>query len=332
MENKRKFRPSPSPGIKLMDQVRQVLRYHHYAYRTENTYCDWIIRYIKYFGAKKHPQDMGKTEIDTYLSHLATERKVSASTQRQALNAIIFLYRHVLDQPIEDQIEPTRAKRHPRPPVVMTKNEVQRVLAQMQGIHLLMSKMLYGAGLRLMECIRLRVQNLDFERNLIYVRGAKGNKNRTTLFPRSIQLEMHHQLEKVKHSHNEDLAQGYGGVYMPDALDRKYTHAAQEFRWQYVFPAKNRSVDPRTGIERRHHVLESGLQKAVKVAVDRADITKQVSCRTFRHSFATHMLEEGVNIRVVQELMGHADVKTTEIYTHVMEKDIAATISPLDLM
>lgn len=330
MENKRKFRPDPS--LKLMDQVRQVLRYHHYAYRTEQTYCDWIVRYIKYFGAKKHPQDMGKTEIDAYLSHLATERKVSDSTQRQALNAIIFLYRHVLDQPIEGQIEPTRAKRHPRPPVVMTKTEVQRVFAHMQGIHLLMAKMLYGAGLRLMECIRLRVQDLDFERKLIYVRSAKGNKDRTTLFPVSIQPEMHHQLEKVKRLHNEDLAQGYGEVYLPESLARKYPHAAQEFRWQYVFPAKKRSVDPRTKVERRHHVLESGLQKAVKVAVDRAGITKRVGCHTFRHSFATHMLEDGVNIRVLQELMGHADVKTTEIYTHVMEKDISATVSPLDSM
>lgn len=328
MENKRKFRPDPS--LKLMDQVRQVLRYHHYAYRTEQTYCDWIVRYIKYFGAKKHPQDMGKTEIDAYLSHLATERKVSASTQRQALNAIIFLYRHVLDQPIAEQIEPTRAKRHPRPPVVMTKNEVRRVLAQMQGIHLLMAKMLYGAGLRLMECIRLRVKDLDFERKLIYVRSAKGNKDRTTLFPKSIQLEMRHQLEKVKRSHDEDLVQGYGRVYLPEALARKYPHAAQEFRWQYMFPAKKRSVDPRTRVERRHHVLESGLQKAVKVAVDRAGITKRVGCHTFRHSFATHMLEDGVNIRVLQELMGHADVKTTEIYTHVMEKNLSAVLSPLD--
>ena len=275
---------------------------------------------------------MGKTEIDAYLSHLATERKVSASTQRQALNAIIFLYRHVLDQPIEGQIEPTRAKRHPRPPVVMTKNEIQRVLAHMQGIHLLMAKLLYGAGLRLMECIRLRIQDLDFERSLIYVRGAKGNKDRATLFPKSIQPEMRRQVEKAKRLHDEDLAQGYGAVYLPDALPRKYPRAAQEFRWQYVFPAKKRSVDPRTAVERRHHVLESGLQKAVKVAVDRAGITKRVGCHTFRHSFATHMLEDGVNIRVLQELMGHADVKTTEIYTHVMEKDISAAVSPLDSM
>jgi len=328
MENKPKFRPDPD--LKLVDQVREVLRYHHYAYRTEQTYCDWILRYIKYFGAQKHPRDMGKTEIDAYLSHLATERKVSASTQRQALNAIVFLYRHVLDQVIEGQIEPTRAKRHPRPPLVMTKNEVQRVLAQMHGSHLLMAKLLYGAGIRLMECIRLRVQDFDFERSLIYVRAAKGNKDRATLFPKSIQPEMRRQVEKVKRVHDEDLAQGFGGVYLPEALHRKYPGAAQEFRWQYVFPAKRRSVDPRTALERRHHVLESGLQKAVKVAVDRAGITKRVGCHTFRHSFATHMLEDGVNIRVLQELMGHADVKTTEIYTHVMAKDISATLSPLD--
>jgi site-specific recombinase XerD len=174
------------------------------------------------------------------------------------------------------------------------------------------------------------VQDLDFERNLIYVRAAKGSKDRTTLFPKSIQLEMQSQLEEVKRLHDEDMAQGYGEVYLPDALARKYPHASREFRWQYVFPSKKRSVDPRTGVERRHHVLESGLQKAVKVAVDRAGILKRIGCHTFRHSFATHMLEDGVNIRVVQELMGHADVKTTEIYTHVMEKDISATVSPLD--
>jgi len=330
MESNKIFRPDPN--LKLMDQVRQVLRYHHYAYRTEQTYCDWIVRYIKYFGSKKHPRDMGKTEIDAFLSHLATNSKVSASTQRQALNAIIFLYRSVLDLPIEGQIEPTRAKRHPRPPVVMTKREVKRVLAHMHGIHLLMAKILYGSGLRLMECIRLRVQDLDFERNLIYVRAAKGDKDRTTLFPASIQPEMQSQLEEVKYLHDEDLAQGHGEVYLPDALARKYPHASKEFRWQYVFPSKKRSVDPRTGVERRHHVLESGLQKAVKVAVDRAGITKRIGCHTFRHSFATHMLENGANIRVLQELMGHADVKTTEIYTHVMEKDISAAVSPLDSM
>ncbi len=273
---------------------------------------------------------MGKTEIDAFLSHLAIDRKVSASTQRQALNAIVFLYRHVLNMPIEEQIEPARAKRHPRPPVVMTKNEVKRVLSQMQGTHLLMAKLMYGSGLRLMECIRLRVQDLDFGRNLIYVRAAKGGKDRVTIFPKTIHSEMKDQIDRVKRLHDEDLSQGFGEVYLPEALARKYTNAGREFRWQYVFSAKNRSLDPRSGIERRHHVLASGIQKAVKIAADRAGIIKRIGCHTFRHSFATHMLEDGHNIRIVQELMGHADVKTTEIYTHVMEKDIASTISPLD--
>ena len=330
MENKEKQKFKPDPKLKLMDQTRQVLRYHHYAYRTEQTYCDWIMRYIKFHGGKTHPTQMGKTQIDTFLSHLATHDKVSASTQRQALNAIIFLYRHVIDQPIEDQFEPVKAKKHTRPPVVMTQSEVSRVMSNMEGTHLLMAKILYGCGLRLMECVRLRVQDLDFDRNILYVRDAKGVKDRTTLFPQAIRTELQQHLEKVKRLHDEDLAKGYGNVYMPGALAKKYPSASMEFRWQYVFPSKNLSCDPRSNAKRRHHVLESGLQKAVKVAVDKAGITKRVSCHTFRHSFATHLLENGVNIRVVQELLGHADVKTTEIYTHVMEKDISAVSSPLD--
>ena len=328
MENKKKFRPDPR--LKIMEQVRQVLRYHHYAYRTEKSYCDWIVRYIKFHHSKIHPQNMGKKEIDAFLSHLAADRKVAASTQRQALNAIIFLYRDVLDKPIEGQIASVKAKKHVRPPVVMTKLEVQRVLAEMKGTHLLMAKTLYGSGLRLMECIRLRVKDLDFERNLVYLRAAKGGKDRTTVFPKSIQDEMRYHIDKLKRLHDEDLSQGYGGVYLPNALSRKYPNAEKEFRWQYVFPAKKLSQDPRSGVIRRHHVLESGLQKAVKVAVERAGIMKRVSCHTFRHSFATHMLENGVNIRVIQELMGHADIKTTEIYTHVMEKDLSVVLSPLD--
>ena len=330
MESNKKFKPDPR--LKLMDQVRQVLRYHHYAYRTEQAYCDWIVRYIKFHGTKRHPQDMGKTEIDTFLSHMATHGHVAAATQRQAFNAIIFLYRHVLDKSIEGQIEPVRAKKHARPPVVMSKNEVQRVFSQMQGMHLLMAKMLYGCGLRLMECIRLRIQDMELERSMVYVRAAKGGKDRTSLFPASIQADMRSHLDKVKRLHDEDLSLGYGEVYLPGALERKYRHSAKEFRWQYVFQAKKLSKDPRSGTLRRHHVLESGLQKAVKAAVDRAGITKRVSCHTFRHSFATHLLENGVNIRVVQELMGHADVKTTEIYTHVMEKDLSAVLSPLDAL
>jgi len=313
-----------------MDQVRQVLRYHHYAYRTEQSYCDWIIRYIKFHGGNTHPGKMGKKEIDAFLSDLATHLHVSAATQSQALNAIVFLYRRVLDLPIVGQIEPVRAKRHPRPPVVMTKTEVQRVLGQMQGTHLLMAKMLYGCGLRLMECVRLRVQDIDIERSLVYVRAAKGGKDRTTVLSKAIQHELRLHIERVKRLHDEDLAKGNGEVYLPGALSKKYPHAGKEFRWQYVFPSKNPSSDPRSNVIRRHHVLESGLQKAVKTAVERSGLNKRVSCHTFRHSFATHMLENGVNIRVVQELMGHADVKTTEIYTHVMEKDISAVLSPLD--
>lgn len=329
-KDKQKFRPDPQ--FRLMDQVRQVLRYHHYAYRTEHTYCDWIVRYVKFHGAKKHPRDMGKAEIEAFLSHLATHGRVSASTQRQALNAIVFLYRNVLDKPIDGQIEPIRAKRHRSPPTVMTQMEVQQVLDQMQGIHLLMARLLYGSGLRLMECIRLRIQDLDFEGGKVYVRAGKGAKDRITVFPKTIQEDLQIHLARVKRLHDEDLSKGYGEVYLPGALERKYRHAAKEFKWQYVFPAKKMSTDPRAGKLRRHHVLESGLQKAVKVAVNRGGVMKRVGCHTFRHCFATHMLENGVNIRVVQELMGHADVKTTEIYTHVMEKDLSVVESPLDAL
>ncbi len=329
-ESKPKF--TPDPRLKLMDQVRQVLRYHHYAYRTEKSYCDWILRYIKFHGARIHPKNMGKQEVEAFLSHLASHQKVSVSTQRQALNALVFLYHRVLDKPLGDRIEPVRAKRRHSLPVVLTQEEVRRVFAQMQGIHLLMARLLYGSGMRLMECIRLRVKDLDFERGRIYIHAAKGNRDRVTILPAFLVDELKKQVEKVRTLHYGDLADGYGSVYIPAALSRKYRNAAREFRWQYVFPSKKLSRDPRTGELRRHHVLESGLQKAVKRAVERAGITKRVGCHTFRHCFATHMLENGVNIRVVQELMGHADLKTTEIYTHVMEKDFDAVRSPLDTL
>jgi integron integrase len=329
MDNKPKFKPDPD--LRLMDQVRQVLRYHHYSYRTEQTYCEWIIRFIKFHGSQKHPMEMGKSEIEAFLSHLATNRRVAAATQRQALNALIFLYRHVLDKPIEDTIAPVKVKKRRRPPMVMTKSEVRRVLNQMKGTHLLMAKMMYGGGLRLMECLRLRVMDLDFAKAQVYVRG-KGGKDRLTILPPSINGDLETHLSRVKELHEADLAAGHGDVYLPEALARKYRNASREYRWQYVFPAKKLSKDPRSDVFRRHHVLESGLQKAVKVAVDRAGITKRVSTHIFRHSFATHLLEDGVNIRIVQELMGHADVKTTEIYTHVMEKDIQTVRSPLETL
>ena len=330
MENKKKFQPDRS--LKLMDQVRQVLRYYNYAYSTEQIYCDWIVQYISFFNTEKHPQDMGKKEIESFLTHLTVDRKCSAASQKQALNAIIFLYKRVLGIDIMETIEPVKSSRQKLPPVVMTQNEVKNVMSHISGIHLLMAKMLYGCGLRLMECVRLRVKDIDIERGKVYVYAAKGGKNRVVILPESIKPDLVRQIETVRTIHVKDLENGFGEVYLPEALARKYRGAAKEFSRQYLFPSKNISKDPRSGKERRHHVLESGLQKAVKAASKKAGLTKRVTCHTFRHSFATHMLENGVNIRVVQDLMGHADVKTTEIYTHVMEKDISVVQSPLDVL
>ncbi|VGO23470.1 integron integrase [Pontiella sulfatireligans] len=329
MENKKKFKPDPD--LKLMEQVREVLRYHHYAYRTEQTYCDWIKRFLKFYGMKQHPKDMGAAEVERWLSHLASEGKVAASTQRQALNAIIFLYREVLDIEL-GEISPMRSKKQRKPPTVLTQNEVQQVLRSMEGTHRLMAQLLYGCGLRLMECIRLRIQDIDFGQGRIFVRCGKGGKDRTVVLPESVRSLLAEHVEKVAELHETDLRAGFGEVYIPDALARKYPNACRETGWQYVFPSKSRSIDPRSGKEMRHHVMESGLQKAVKAAVRNAGIVKRAGCHTMRHSFATHLLENGVNIRLVQELMGHKDVKTTEIYTHVMNKDIDAVKSPLDLL
>jgi len=329
-ETKPKFRPNPD--LKLMDQVREVLRYHHYAYRTEQTYCQWILRYIYYFGGKTHPRQLGAKNIEAFLSHLATEGQVTASTQRQALNALVFLYKHVLDMDLKEEITPARSKRHKSPPTVMTQPEVQRLLGLMEGKPALMAKLIYGSGMRLMECLRLRIQDIDFGQNLIFVRGGKGGKDRTTILPKNLREEMLRQIAAVKSLHHRDLEEGFGEVYVPEALARKYPKASKQTGWQWVFPARERSRDPRSGKIMRHHVLESVLQKAVKRAAEQAEINKRVGCHTLRHSFATHMLENGVNIRVLQELLGHADVKTTEIYTHVMSRDIRNLQSPLDVL
>ncbi|MBU1565357.1 MAG: integron integrase [Proteobacteria bacterium] len=313
-----------------MDQVREVLRYHHYAYRTEQTYCQWILRYIYHFGGKTHPNLLGAQDVERFLSNLVTEGKVSASTQRQALNALVFLYLDVLDKPLDGEIAPIRSKRQQRPPTVLVQTEVQRLLAAITGKHALMAKLLYGGGLRLMECIRLRIQDVDFGQGLIFIRGGKGGKDRTTILPKNVQDELQIQVQAVKALHHKDLEEGFGEVYIPEALARKYPNAGREIGWHWVFPARERSIDPRSDREMRHHVLESGLQKAVKRAAELVGIDKKVGCHTLRHSFATHMLENGVNIRVLQELLGHADVKTTEIYTHVMARDIRGLQSPLD--
>jgi integron integrase len=330
MENKPKFHPNPK--LKLMDQVKEVLRYHHYAYRTEQTYCQWILRYIHHFGGKAHPRNLGAKDIEAFLSHLATEGKVTGSTQRQALNALVFLYKNVMNIPLDAEITPVRSKRLNSPPTVMTQVEVQRLLAAMEGKTALMAKILYGSGLRLMECIRLRVQDMDFGQNLIFIRGGKGGKDRTTILPQNLRDELKSQINAVKSLHHRDLEAGFGEVYIPEAIARKYPKASRETGWQYVFPAKLRSRDPRSGKVMRHHVLESALQKAVKRAAEQTRIDKKVGCHTLRHSFATHMLENGVNIRVLQELLGHADVKTTEIYTHVMSRDIRSLQNPLDVL
>jgi integron integrase len=332
MEGQKKKTPTfrPNPDLRLMDQVREVLRYYHYAYRTEQTYGHWILRYIHFFGGKTHPNRLGTQEVERFLSHLATADQISASTQRQALNALVFLYRDVLHQPLQHTIAPVRSKRHPRPPTVLTQTEVQRLLAAMTGKHALMARLLYGGGLRLLECIRLRIKDVDFGQNLIFIRGGKGGKDRTTILPRNLRTALQAHIEAVKVLHHHDLEEGFGEVYIPEALARKYPNAARETGWHWVFPARVRSLDPRSGKELRHHVLESGLQKAVTRAAAQVGLDKKVGCHTLRHSFATHMLEHGVNIRVLQELLGHADVKTTEIYTHVMARDIRQLQSPLD--
>ena len=329
MENKKKFKPNQD--LKLMDQVQEVLRYYHYAYRTEQTYCDWIKRFLKFFDYKKHPREMNAPEVERFLSHLATQGQVAAATQRQALNAIVFLYRDVLDVDL-GEIGHIRSKKQRHPPTVLTQAEVQRVLRCMEGTHRLMTQLLYGCGLRLMECIRLRVQDVDFGQGRIFVRGGKGGKDRTVVLPEMVRIPLADHVERVKALHESDLREGFGEVHIPEALARKYPNACREIGWQYVFPSKARSADPRSGKTMRHHVMESGLQKAVKTAVRKAGVAKRAGCHTMRHSYATHLLENGVNIRMVQELMGHKDVKTTEIYTHVMKKDLNAVKSPLDTL
>ena len=319
---------------KLLDQVRDVLRLKHYAISTEETYTDWIRRFILFHkteqGSVRHPREMGAAEITTFLTHLAVEQNVAASTQNQALAALLFLYREVLHQDL-GPIEPVHAKKPQRLPVVLTREEVRQVFAQMSGLHQLMAKLLYGTGMRLMECVRLRVKDVDFARHEILIRDGKGGKDRVTMLPESPIAPLQAHLQQVKALHERDLAEGYGAVYLPYALERKYPNAATEWAWQYVFPATKRSVDPRSGIERRHHLDESSLQKAVRAAVQKTGIAKPASCHTFRHSFATHLLEAGQDIRTVQELLGHADVKTTMIYTHVLNRGPLGVRSPLDL-
>lgn len=316
---------------KLLDQVQAALRMKHYSIRTERVYLDWIKRYIL-FHHKTHPAQMGAPEVEAFLSHLAVAGKVAASTQNQAKSALLFLYREVLaiELPWLDNV--TQAKTPQRLPVVLTVSEVKSVLNRLDGTLWLMASLLYGGGLRLMECVRLRVKDVDFEMRQVTVREGKGFKDRVTMLPQSLIAPLQAHLARVRALHDEDVAEGYGAVYLPYALEKKYPNAAKEWGWQYVFPARSLSVDPRSGVTRRHHVDEKSLQRAVKRAAQQAGIAKPATPHTFRHSFATHLLQSGYDIRTVQELLGHKDVQTTMVYTHVLNRGGKGVQSPLDIL
>jgi integron integrase len=313
---------------KLLDQVRDSIRLKHYAYRTEETYVSWIRQFIL-FHKKRHPKDMGAAEIEQFLTYLAQERHVAASTQNQALSALLFLYREVLSLPLSN-INVTWAKKPKRLPTVLSKDEANRIISCLTGTSRLMAQLLYGSGLRLMECLRLRVKDVDFSQCHILIRNGKGFKDRVTLLPEVVVDPLKCQLKYAQVIHERDVKAGYGRTSLPDALSVKYPNADLAWGWQYVFPASKISLDKRTDVMRRHHTHESVLQKAVRKAAKVAGIVKPVGPHTFRHCFATHLLEAGYDIRTVQELMGHKDVKTTMVYTHVMNKGPLGVRSPLD--
>ena len=319
----------PDRKPKLLDRLREALRSRHYSRRTEETYCLWVKRFI-YFHKIRHPAEMAEPEINAFLTHLAVKERVSASTQTQALSALLFLYRHVVGREIGDLGEVIRARKPRHIPVVMTREEVKAVLVQLTGEKWLIASLMYGAGLRLMECLRLRVQDIDFARNEILVRDGKGAKDRITMLPQSLKTPLQDHLKKVKTLHERDLADGWGRVQMPMALDRKYPKAPSDWRWQWVFPQENRWINSRNKEQGRHHMDESLVQKAVRDAVAKAGLTKRATCHTFRHSFATHLLEGGYDIRTVQELLGHSEVRTTMVYTHVLNRGPTGVRSPVD--
>ena len=319
--------PPPKPP-RLLDQVRFRIRRLGMARRTEIAYVGWIRRFILANG-KRHPRTLGK-RVEAFLTRLAVDAGVSASTQNQALSALLFLYRGVLnvELPWLDQVQ--RAKARENLPVVLTHTEMNRLLAELSGVHHLAASLMYGTGVRLLECLRLRVKDVDFLRYEITVRQGKGGKDRRTMLPERLHDPLTRQLEETKRVRERDLAGGFGAVWLPDALARKYPSAPTEWRWQYIFPATKRSADPRSGIERRHHLHESAVQRAVRAAVRRSGIEKRATCHTLRHSFATQLLERGYDIRTVQELLGHSSVQSTQIYTHVLNRGASAVRSPLD--
>ena len=314
---------------KLLDQIRDRIRLKHYSRRTEDVYVDWAKRFILYHN-KRHPQEMGKQEIEEFLTYLATERNVAAATQNQAKAALLFLYKKVLEMPLPWLGDVEQAKKPQKLPVVLTESEVQALLLKLSDTWLLLGRLLYGTGLRLLEGLRLRVQDVDFSANQILVRDGKGGKDRVTMLPQLLVLPLKDHLIQVKQLHARDFTDGHGDVWLPEGLARKYPHAGREWIWQYVFPSVRLSVDPRSGVTRRHHLDEKGLQRAIRQAAVDAGLTKHATPHTLRHSFATHLLQAGYDIRTVQELLGHKDVQTTMIYTHVLNKGGMGVTSPLD--
>lgn len=314
---------------KLLDQVRDAIRVRHYSIRTEQAYTLWIKQFIL-FHNKRHPRDMGEDEIQSFLTYLAARKNVAASTQNQALSAILFLYKNVLKADLEWLDNFQRAKKPKRLPVVFSRAEVKKLFSVLTGQNWIMANLLYGSGLRLTECLQLRVADIDFDHSQVFVREGKGQKDRVTVLPQSVQEPLQTHLLKVRQLHERDLAEGYGDVYLPNALARKYPNAGREWCRQYVFPSTKRSTDPRSGVIRRHHLDATVLQRAVKQAIRRTGMTKPGSCHTLRHSFATHLLEGGTDIRTIQELLGHQDVSTTMIYTHVINRGGQGVISPTD--
>ena len=304
------------------------MRVRHYSVRTEKTYIDWIVRFI-HFHERRHPKDMGQNEVAGFLTHLAVDLNVSASTQNQALNALLFLYRAVLEKPLGNVYGIVRAKNSRKLPTVLTQDEVREVLRQIDSTYWLPACLMYGSGLRLMETVRLRVKDIDFGHRAVFVRAGKGAKDRVVTLPDELITPLRRHLQGVKLFHEKDLADGFGAVWLPNALARKFPSAATQWMWQYLFPARRRSTDPRSDSVRRHHIDEGSVQKAVKNAIRAAGIDKPASCHSLRHSFATHLLERGADIRTVQEQLGHTDIRTTQIYTHVLKRGGAGVLSPL---
>lgn len=323
-------RLTPRTKKQLLDKVRYAIRVRHYSNRTEDTYVHWIVEFLNFHFDRCPLSMIHETDVSRFLTHLAISRKVSASTQNQALSSILFLYRHVLEKPLDWIQDVQRAKKPEHLPLVFTRHEMRAILEQLEGTKHLMASLLYGCGLRLMECGRLRVKDVDFDYCQLYVRDGKGQKDRVTMLPESLTVPLQKHLSRIKTLHQTDLKEGYGAVYLPFALERKYPNANRQWHWQYVFPSAKRSVDPRSGTFRRHHINEAVLQRAVKQAIRAAGINKPGSCHTLRHSFATHLLEDGYDIRTVQELLGHKDVSTTMVYTHVIKKGGKGVRSPID--